>query len=83
LFSIFTEHTGSAGNRSCIAIDSFLRIYAFAPLGLLPIDREHHGDVYLDKTNKLAAAGDWCGNARVESAFLHAKKLAKELVAVL
>jgi predicted NAD/FAD-dependent oxidoreductase len=45
--------------------------------------REHHGDVYLDKTNQLAAAGDWCGNARVESAFLHAKKLVKELMAVL
>lgn len=37
------------------------------------------GDVYLDQVNQLAAAGDWCGNARIESAFLHGLKLSKQI----
>ena len=36
-------------------------------------------NVFLDIENKLAAAGDWCGNARVESAFTHGVKLVDEL----
>ncbi|GHA17679.1 hypothetical protein GCM10008090_29230 [Arenicella chitinivorans] len=40
------------------------------------IQREHKGDVFIDTTLKLGAAGDWCGNARVESAYLHGKQLA-------
>lgn len=41
--------------------------------------KSNTGDVFLDTENKLAAAGDWCGNARVESAFTHAMKLVDEL----
>lgn len=41
------------------------------------------GEVFLDAENQLAAAGDWCGSARVESAFLHGQKLANELRAVI
>lgn len=41
------------------------------------------GEVYLDEVQQLAAAGDWCGNARVESAFLHGLKLSKQIKACL
>lgn len=44
------------------------------------IQRTHHGDVFIDTTLGLGAAGDWCGNARVESAFLHGKKLAEAVL---
>ena len=45
--------------------------------------KSNTGDVFLDIENKLGAAGDWCGNARVESAFTHAMKLVNELKALL
>lgn len=41
--------------------------------------KDNVGDVFLDQVNQLAAVGDWCGNARVESAFLHADKFAEKL----
>jgi len=42
--------------------------------------RQNFGDVFVDTDNQLAAAGDWCGNARVESAFLHGKRLSEQLI---
>lgn len=47
------------------------------------VQRAHQGDVYFDQEHQLGAAGDWCGNARVESAYLHGRQLAEKLLKTL
>ena len=42
--------------------------------------RKNNGEPFIDVENQIGAVGDWCGNARVESAFLHGDRLATSLL---
>ena len=42
--------------------------------------RKNNGEPFIDVEKQIAAVGDWCGNARVESALLHGDRLATSLL---